>query len=106
MYNFYIINLKDLYKFIFIKFVLFLCRLGLFFFWINCRNYGMNLFDMVKLMCENIAKLVSLSYRKGVIRAGYDVDFVIWDFDVFFEVSKCFIIYNVLFYIYLIVLYL
>lgn len=90
MDNFYIINLKDLYKFIFIKFVLLLCYLGLFFFWINCRNYGMNLFDMVKLMCENIAKLVSLSYRKGVIRAGYDVDFVIWDFDVFFEVSKCF----------------
>lgn len=103
--NSHIINSKDLYKFIFIKFVLSSCRLGLSLFWTNCRNYGMNLFDMVKLMCENTAKLASLSHRKGAIRAGYDADFVIWDPDVPFEVSKCFITHNVLLYIYLTVLY-
>uniref|UniRef100_K1R1D5 allantoinase n=1 Tax=Magallana gigas TaxID=29159 RepID=K1R1D5_MAGGI len=75
-------------------------QFGLSLFWTNCRNYGMNLFDMVKLMCENTAKLASLSHRKGAIRAGYDADFVIWDPDVPFEVSKCFITHNVLFYIY------
>lgn len=105
VHNSHIINSKDLYKFIFIKFVLSSCCLGLSLFWTNCRNYGMNLFDMVKLMCENTAKLASLSHRKGAIRAGYDADFVIWDPDVPFEVSKCFITHNVLFYIYLTVLY-
>lgn len=63
-------------------------QFGLSLFWTNCRNYGMNLFDMVKLMCENTAKLASLSHRKGAIRAGYDADFVIWDPDVPFEVTE------------------
>jgi allantoinase len=48
----------------------------------------MNVFDMVKLMCENTAKLASLSGRKGAIKPGYDADFVIWDPDVPFEVFK------------------
>lgn len=100
MTNSHIINSKD-YEFVFIKFVVSSYHLGLSLFWTNCRNYGMNLFDMVKLMCENTAKLASLGHRKGAIRAGYDADFVIWDPDVSFEVSKCFITHNVLFYIYL-----
>ena len=41
---------------------------------------------MVRLMCENTAKLASISHRKGAIRTGYDADFVIWDPDVPFEV--------------------
>lgn len=54
-------------------------QFGLSLFWTNCQQYGFTLFDLVKLLCKNTAKLVKLENRKGAIKPGYDADFVIWD---------------------------
>ena len=40
---------------------------------------GFSLHDVVRVMCEEPAKLSRLSHRKGKIAVGMDADFVLWD---------------------------
>ena len=37
--------------------------------------------DVVRVMCEEPARLSRLSHRKGKIALGMDADFVLWDPD-------------------------
>ncbi|XP_074650897.1 allantoinase, mitochondrial-like isoform X2 [Tubulanus polymorphus] len=54
-------------------------QFGLSSFWTSARQRSMTVFDIVRLMCENTAKLAGIHTRKGKISRGYDADFVIWD---------------------------
>lgn len=53
--------------------------LGLSLFWTNCEKYGLNINDMVRLMCERPAELCKFNDRKGKLDKGYDADLCIWD---------------------------
>ncbi|KAK3104536.1 hypothetical protein FSP39_004478 [Pinctada imbricata] len=55
-------------------------------FWTHCGKHDMNIFDMVKLMTTNTAKLASLDDRKGKLKPGFDTDLMIWDPDQMYEV--------------------
>ena len=55
--------------------------LGLCIFWSQASNRGFSLHDVVRVMCEEPAKLSRLSHRKGKIAVGMDADFVLWDPD-------------------------
>ena len=44
--------------------------------------------DVVRVMCEEPAKLSRLSHRKGKIAVGMDADFVLWDPNESFVVSE------------------
>lgn len=54
---------------------------GLSVFWSQASKRGFSLHDVVRLMCEEPAKLSRLSHRKGKIAIGMDADFVFWDPD-------------------------
>jgi len=54
---------------------------GLSIFWSQASSRGFSLHDVVRVMCEEPAKLSRLSHRKGKIAVGMDADFVIWDPD-------------------------
>lgn len=62
-------------------------QFGLPLFWTNCKRYGFTLTDLIRLMCEEPAKLVGLDHRKGKIAVGYDADFCVWDPEEEFTVS-------------------
>jgi len=52
---------------------------GLSIFWSQASTRGFSLHDVVRVMCEEPAKLSRLSHRKGKIAVGMDADFVLWD---------------------------
>lgn len=53
-------------------------------FWTHCDKYGLDINDMIRLMCVEPAKLCRFQNRKGKLAKGYDADFCIWDpLDVF-----------------------
>lgn len=54
---------------------------GLPIFWSQASSRGFSLHDVVRVMCEEPAKLSRLSHRKGKIAKGMDADFVLWDPD-------------------------
>lgn len=54
---------------------------GLSIFWSQASSRGFSLHDVVRVMCEEPAKLSRLSHRKGKIAVGMDADFVLWDPD-------------------------
>ncbi|XP_020844640.1 allantoinase, mitochondrial-like [Phascolarctos cinereus] len=63
-------------------------QLGLPLFWTSARLRGFSLHDVVKLMCQNPAKLSGLEEKKGSLSPGQDADLVIWDPDKEFEVNE------------------
>lgn len=62
-------------------------QFGLSLFWTNCQKYGLNITDMVNLMCTQPAKLCGLDQYKGKMSEGFDADFCIWDPEDSFSVS-------------------
>ena len=52
---------------------------GLSIFWSQASTRGFSLHDVVRVMCEEPAKLSRLSHRKGKIAVGMDADFVLWN---------------------------
>lgn len=53
--------------------------IGLSLFWTNCEAHGLRLNDMIRLMCEQPAKLCGFNEQKGKLAKGYDADLCIWD---------------------------
>ena len=68
--------------------IMFVFSLGLSIFWSQASSRGFSLHDVVRVMCEEPAKLSRLSHRKGKIAVGMDADFVLWDPNECFVVSK------------------
>jgi allantoinase len=56
--------------------------------WTESRRRGFTLLDLVRWMAEGPARLVGCGARKGRIAAGYDADFVIFDPEREFVVTK------------------
>ena len=52
---------------------------GLSLFWSSACKRGLDLHDLVRVMCEEPAKLARLQHCKGRIAVGMDADFVLWD---------------------------
>ncbi|XP_037028604.1 allantoinase [Bradysia coprophila] len=63
-------------------------QFGLSLFWTQCKNYGMGLSDVVRLMCTAPAELCGINDFKGKIAEGYDADFCVWDPDDGFTVTQ------------------
>ena len=53
--------------------------IGLSLLWTHGKKRGLNISDIVRLLCTNTAKLAGLDDRKGAIEVGKDADFVVWD---------------------------
>jgi allantoinase len=47
--------------------------------WTEAHRRGYSFLDLAKWLCENPARQVNLESRKGLIAAGHEADFVIWD---------------------------
>lgn len=62
-------------------------QFGLSLFWTQCQEYGLGLSDMIRLMCEEPAKLCGIQNQKGKIEVGYDADFCVWNPDEWFTVT-------------------
>lgn len=56
-------------------------QFGLSLFWTEAVKFNLGLNDMLRLMCQNPAKLIGLHNRKGKLEIGFDADFVVWDPD-------------------------
>ncbi|XP_068739908.1 allantoinase, mitochondrial-like [Montipora capricornis] len=61
---------------------------GLSIFWSNACRRGFTLHDVVRVLCEEPAKLSRLSHRKGKIAVGMDADLVLWNPDESFVVDQ------------------
>ena len=61
---------------------------GLSIFWSNARSRGFTLHDVVRVLCEEPAKLSRLNHRKGKIALGMEADLLLWDPDECFVVRK------------------
>ena len=48
-------------------------------FWVKARNYGLDIQDVCRLMCEKPAELMGQSGIKGTLAIGADADLTIWD---------------------------
>lgn len=47
--------------------------------WTEAQRRGFSIQDLARWLCSAPANLVGLSGRKGLIKIGYDADFVIWN---------------------------
>lgn len=56
--------------------------------WTEALSRGITVEELMKLMCERTAEFIGLSDRKGNIKVGCDADFVIWDPDEEFTLTK------------------
>lgn len=61
---------------------------GLSLFWTNCAAHGLDINDMIRLMCEEPAKLCRFDHRKGKLAKGFDADLCIWDPSAEFTVTS------------------
>ena len=61
--------------------------LGLSIFWTHCREYGLGLEDVCRVMCESQANMCGIQNFKGKIEEGFDADFCVWDPEEEFLVS-------------------
>lgn len=55
--------------------------------WTAARVRGCSLLDLSEWLCRRPAALIGLQNRKGVIAAGYDADFVVWNPEVSFTLD-------------------
>ncbi|XP_055912602.1 allantoinase [Eupeodes corollae] len=62
-------------------------QFGLSIFWTHCREYGLELEDVCRVMCESQANMCGIQNFKGKIEEGYDADFCVWDPEEEFLVS-------------------
>ncbi|EGO25280.1 hypothetical protein SERLADRAFT_368680 [Serpula lacrymans var. lacrymans S7.9] len=62
--------------------------LGLSLLWTEGRKRGVTLGDIVNWLSERTSHLAGLSGKKGQLKVGYDADFVIWDPEAEFKVTK------------------
>lgn len=67
---------------------LFVIEKGLSLFWTNCIKHGLGINDMIRLMCEEPAKLCRFNNFKGKLCKGYDADLCIWDPSAEFTVTS------------------
>lgn len=65
----------------------FVIPIGLSLFWTNCQKYGLEVKDVVRLMCTAPGELCGLLGQKGRIAVGYDADFCVWDPEAEFTVT-------------------
>jgi allantoinase len=56
--------------------------------WTAAEKHNCSLNQIVKWLCESPAVLPGLQYTKGKIQKGYDADFVVWDPEKSFTVTK------------------
>jgi allantoinase len=56
--------------------------------WTAAKQHGCSLNDVAKWLCSNPATLPGLQNSKGYIAKGYDADFVVWNPDQSFIVTK------------------
>ncbi|MGZ8552558.1 MAG: allantoinase AllB [Chitinophagaceae bacterium] len=56
--------------------------------WTGAKKHDCDLIQMTKWLCSNPAILPGLQHRKGKIQKGYDADFVVWDPEKKFIVTK------------------
>jgi len=56
--------------------------------WTEAKKRGFSLADITRWLCSAPAKLVGLDQQKGHIARGQDADFVIWNAEAEFRVSK------------------
>ena len=56
--------------------------------WTAAKKHDCNLNEIAKWLCEKPAVLPGLENRKGKIQKGYDADFVVWDPEKTFTVTK------------------
>lgn len=56
--------------------------------WTEASSRGISLDKLTKLMCERTAEFIGLASRKGFIKEGHDADFVIWNPDEEFVLTK------------------
>ena len=56
--------------------------------WTAARKHDCSLSDIAKWLCSNSAILPGLQNRKGKIEKGYDADFVVWNPEKKFTVTK------------------
>lgn len=55
--------------------------------WTHCQRYGLQISDIVRLMCLEPAQLCGVSGKKGKIADNYDADFCVWDPDEEFTIT-------------------
>lgn len=63
-------------------------QFGLSLFWTSASKKGFSLFDTVRLLCKEPAKLCRLDNQKGNLIPGHDADLVIWDPEKQFTVKE------------------
>ncbi|XP_062853283.1 allantoinase, mitochondrial [Trichomycterus rosablanca] len=63
-------------------------QFGLPLFWTSARRRGFSFPDVVKLMCDEPARLCRLDNRKGKLVPGHDADLVIWDPEKEFTITE------------------
>lgn len=63
-------------------------QFGLPLFWTNCQRYGLEIPDVVRLLCTEPAKMCGLDLVKGRLEVGYDGDVCVWDPEGTFTVTS------------------
>src|SRR5580658_3649518 len=62
--------------------------------WTEASRRGFTLRDLARWMAEEPARLAGCDTRKGRIAAGYDADFMVFDFEREFTVTECQLYYR------------
>ena len=56
--------------------------------WTDARRDGHHLTDLTRWMSDRTARLAGIHHRKGSLQPGHDADFVIWDPDARFTLTR------------------